>query len=131
MPAAARGNDEVEPEMNQRSSAITARRKTRLVVRRGRIGTPDGVASVNLRGVGAKRDVVPVPVLCMRIRSADCGVRKKNVPVGAMFASLQDFLDELQVLEFFMIDICRCLRALGLGVQDLQRSSYRQIRCLL
>ncbi len=30
------GAEEVEPEMNQRSSARTARRKTRLVVRRGR-----------------------------------------------------------------------------------------------
>lgn len=31
------GAEEVEPEMNQRSSARTARRNTRLVVRRGRM----------------------------------------------------------------------------------------------
>ncbi len=38
MPEAERGREEVEPEMNQRSSAMTARRKTRLVVRKGRMG---------------------------------------------------------------------------------------------
>lgn len=38
MPAADRGREDVEPDMNQSNSAITARRKTRLVVRRGRIG---------------------------------------------------------------------------------------------
>jgi hypothetical protein len=38
MPAAVGGRKEVEPEINQRSSAITARRKTRLVVRRGADG---------------------------------------------------------------------------------------------
>ena len=37
MPAAERGADDVLLDMNQRSSAMTARRKTRLVVRRGRI----------------------------------------------------------------------------------------------
>ena len=69
MPADERGSEEVEPEMNQRSSAITARRKTRLVVRSGRTsvggasGVEDGLASENLRGRGAKRASVPVPVL--------------------------------------------------------------------
>ena len=38
MPEAESGSEEVEPDMNQRSSAMTARRKTRLVVRRGRMG---------------------------------------------------------------------------------------------
>lgn len=51
--------------MNQRSSARTARRKTRLVVRRGRIGEPLGEVRVNFRGVGAKMERVPVPVLGM------------------------------------------------------------------
>lgn len=62
-PAEDRGREEVEPEMNQRSSARTARRKTRLVVRRGRMGVPVGEERVNFRGVGAKREMVPVPVL--------------------------------------------------------------------
>ena len=53
----------MHPEMNQRSSARTARRKTRLVVRRGRRGVPDGVERENLRGRGAKIARVPVPVL--------------------------------------------------------------------
>lgn len=63
MPASERGMEEVEPLMNQRSSARTARRKTRLVVRRGRMGKPLGDVRVNFRGVGAKTDRVPVPVL--------------------------------------------------------------------
>lgn len=38
MPASERGRLDVEPEMNQSSSAMTARRKTLLVVNSGRIG---------------------------------------------------------------------------------------------
>jgi hypothetical protein len=63
MPALERGREEVEPLMNQRSSARTARRKTRLVVRRGRMGEPLGEVRENFRGVGAKMETVPVPVL--------------------------------------------------------------------
>ena len=57
------------PEINQRSSAMTARTKTRLVVRRGkigvggRVGSPEGCERANRRGVGANIDSVPVPVL--------------------------------------------------------------------
>ena len=72
--------------MNQRSSAMTARRKTRLVVRRGRMrvcegegegeGEVDvgsvvvavlGVESVKRSCVGAKMEYVPVPVLGIEI----------------------------------------------------------------
>jgi len=67
MPAAERGREEVLPEMNQRSSAITARRKTRFVVRRGWIGVGSPVEErrerEKWRGGGAKRESVPVPVL--------------------------------------------------------------------
>ena len=57
--------------MNQRSSAITARRKTRLVVRRGRMGIgggegedgSEGREREKRRGVGPKSERVPVPVL--------------------------------------------------------------------
>jgi hypothetical protein len=49
--------------MNQRSSPITARRKTRFVVRRGRIGFPSGEVRENFMGRGAKIEYVPVPVL--------------------------------------------------------------------
>lgn len=63
MPASERGREEVEPLMNQRSSARTARRKTRLVVRSGRMREPLGEVRVNFRGVGAKMETVPVPVL--------------------------------------------------------------------
>lgn len=60
----------MEPEMNQRSSAITARRKTRLVVKRGRrsVGGPpwgEGREREKRRGIGAKMERVPVPVLDM------------------------------------------------------------------
>ena len=72
MPAAASGSEDAEPEMNHRSSPITARRKTRLVVSRGRIGVPVGEESSNLRGRGAKRERVPVPVLQLSARGLMC-----------------------------------------------------------
>jgi hypothetical protein len=46
---------------------MTARVKTRFVVRRGRIGEPLSF-SLNLRGRGAKIDIVPVPVLRIIVR---------------------------------------------------------------
>lgn len=55
--------------MNQSSSAITARRKTLLVVKRGSIGIglSDGLAAGRERekrsAGGAKSESVPVPVL--------------------------------------------------------------------
>ena len=69
MPASERNRDEVEPAINQRSSAMTARTKTRLVVRRGRTGvgcddgSGEGREREKRRAVGAKRERVPVPVL--------------------------------------------------------------------
>ena len=69
MPTSLRGTDEVVPAINQSSSAITARRNTRLVVMRGNIGTGgskgfvDGLESEKRRAGGANRDNVPVPVL--------------------------------------------------------------------
>ena len=65
MPALERATEDVLPEMNQRSSATTARRKTRFVVRRGRMGVPSTEERENLRGRGAKREYVPVPVLIL------------------------------------------------------------------
>ena len=56
--------------MNQRSSAMTARRKTRLVVRSGSTeigceeGSDEGREREKRRAGGAKRERVPVPVLC-------------------------------------------------------------------
>ncbi len=61
--------EDVDPDMNQRSSAMTARRNTRLVVRSGRIGVglfdPWDARRESLKrsAGGAKRDIVPVPVL--------------------------------------------------------------------
>ena len=60
----------MEPATNQRSSAMTARRKTRLVVRRGSTGigfdeeSGEGREREKRRAGGAKRERVPVPVLC-------------------------------------------------------------------
>jgi hypothetical protein len=62
IPCSDSGRDDVEPEMNQRSSAMTARRKTRFVVRSGRTW----LARLNRRLGGAKREMVPVPVLRRR-----------------------------------------------------------------
>jgi hypothetical protein len=56
MPALERGREEVLPETNQRSSATTARRKTRFVVRRGRMGVPAAEDRENFKGRGAKRE---------------------------------------------------------------------------
>ena len=59
----------MEPEMNHRSSAMTARTKTRLVVNSGSIsvggeqGSLEGREREKRRGGGAKMDRVPVPVL--------------------------------------------------------------------
>ena len=69
MPASESGMDEVLPEMNQRSSAMTARVKTRFVVTSGRMGmgglagSEEGFDREKRRGFGAKRALVPVPVL--------------------------------------------------------------------
>ena len=69
MPCADKGKDEVLPEMNQSSSATTARKKTRFVVKRGSInvgGSPgfaEGRVREKRRGWGAKIEQVPVPVL--------------------------------------------------------------------
>jgi hypothetical protein len=48
--------------MNHRSSATTALRNTRFVVRRGKIGWPLSLRE-NFSGLGAKIEYVPVPVL--------------------------------------------------------------------
>ena len=62
MPWSERGLLEVLPAMNQRSSAITARRKTRFVVRRGRMGVGSaegseaGLERANLSWEGAKME---------------------------------------------------------------------------
>jgi hypothetical protein len=63
MPASERGREDVLPLMNQRSSAMTARRKTRFVVSNGRMGVPDEVERESFKGGGAKVERVPVPVL--------------------------------------------------------------------
>lgn len=59
----------MHPATNQSSSAITARKKTRFVVRSGNIGvgsafgSEEGRDSANRSCGGAKREYVPVPVL--------------------------------------------------------------------
>src|SRR5436190_7746506 len=61
-PASLSDRDDVLPRINQSSSAMTARWKTRLVVRRGRTRRPFS-RSWNFNGLGEKIDNVPVPVL--------------------------------------------------------------------
>ena len=61
MPAALSGREDVLPAMNHRSSAITARRKTRFVVRRGRMSSGvldvgDGRERLNFICAGAKME---------------------------------------------------------------------------
>ena len=71
MPASDSGLEEVVPATNQRSSVVTARRKTRFVVSSGSIGMrvfgSAGVAGLGFDREkrscgGAKRERVPVPV---------------------------------------------------------------------
>lgn len=95
MPASESGIEDVLPEMNQRSSAMTARRKTRFVVRSGRIsiggsdGSEEGREREKRSGCGAKRESVPVPVLVVQNhQKADCGSLRCDVdlPVRTVFA---------------------------------------------
>jgi hypothetical protein len=85
MPCADKVKDEVLPEINQSNSATTARRKTRLVVKRGsiRIGGSPGLVEViereKRRGCGAKIEYVPVPVLQvqeLRTLNSYCGSKR-------------------------------------------------------
>ncbi len=99
MPASERVRLDVEPAMNQRSSAITARTKTRLVVRRGRMGvggnegSGEGRDREKRRGGGAKMDSVPVPVLG-HVSLISCRPNDwSRLPVWAMFAVLKDVAD--------------------------------------
>jgi hypothetical protein len=79
MPASDNGREEVLPEINQRSSAMTARKKTRLVVRSGRIGvggrlgSDEGRERENRSGRGANVESVPVPVLQGEVNTVSCG----------------------------------------------------------
>ena len=96
--------------MNQRSSAMTARRKTRLVVRSGSTGigcdegSGDGRDKEKRRAGGAKRERVPVPVLCAgqhHMRLKTCKALK--IPVWAMLAGFQNVPDQIEVLVFLML----------------------------
>lgn len=93
--------------MNQRSSAITARMKTRLVVRRGRMGVGgdeeswEGRDREKRKGGGAKMESVPVPVLgCVSSRWKPDG--RFRLPVWAMLAILKDTTDEVEILVLFV-----------------------------
>lgn len=79
---------------------MTARRKTRFVVRRGKIGRPLSL-SENLNGRGAKIDSVPVPVLI----SVSCflAVRQvSNLPIWSSLAVIEDLANEIEVLGFLV-----------------------------
>ena len=66
------------------------------------MGVPVCEESSNLRGRGAKRDCVPVPVLYKpSVYSRD--TLKSTVPVWSMFSRLQDLADQVEVLVFFML----------------------------
>ena len=84
---------------------MTARRKTRLVVRSGSTGigwddeSGEGREREKRRAGGAKMERVPVPVLC----EAEHTIRLKvwetlRIPVRAMLAVLKDVPDQIKVL---------------------------------
>lgn len=96
--------------MNQRSSATTARRKTRLVVRSGSTGigcdegSGEGRDKEKRRAGGAKRERVPVPVLYAGQLHIQLGSWKAlKIPVRAMLAVVQDVPDQIEVLMFLML----------------------------
>jgi hypothetical protein len=116
MPCADKGKDEVQPEINQSNSATTARRKTRLVVKRGstRIGgSPglvEGIEREKRRGCGAKIEYVPVPVLQVQeLRTLNRLLRffeeiaKRQLPIWTVFTLSNNTVDKIQVLVFFMV----------------------------
>lgn len=108
MPASERGRLDVEPAMNQRSSAMTARMKTRLVVRRGKMGVGgnegswEGRVREKRRGGGAKMESVPVPVLGHVSLISHRPDDWSKLPIWSMFAVLKDVTDEVEVLMLFV-----------------------------
>ena len=107
MPVAAKGMDEVLPAMNHNSSPMTARRKTRLVVRRGKIGTggsvgfEDGRDREKRRAGGANSDKVPVPVLVVVLKLST-SILVHLLPVWTMFAVPKNISNQIEVLKLFM-----------------------------
>ena len=88
---------------------MTARMKTRLVVRRGSTGigfdeeSGEGREREKRRAGGAKRERVPVPVLCIGEHRIQLEIRKAlRIPVRAMLAVLKDVPDQTKVLMFLV-----------------------------
>ena len=92
--------------MNHRSSAMTARRKTRFVVSSGRTGIGSAVGSsagperANFSCAGAKIEYVPVPVLCQSCEPIFYWQYevKGHIPVRSMFSIVHDITDQVQIL---------------------------------
>ena len=122
MPASESGVEDVLPEMNHRSSAVTARRKTRFVVRSGRIETKSreesgssdvrGRESVNFIGIGANTAYVPVPVLCTVVNKRPHHLyMPAHLPVWSVFTLVYDLTNEVKILILLMEGLCplRCM----------------------
>lgn len=91
--------DDVLPVMNHSSSAVTARKKTRFVVRSGRIrigldGSVEGRESSKRNWRGANREYVPVPVLGLG-QSQYCVSEYQHTPVRPMFAVVKNVSDQI------------------------------------
>lgn len=80
---------------------MTARRKTRFVVRRGRIGRPLSL-SWNLNGRGAKMESVPVPVLMSVSPVAVLRGLIENLPIWSPLAMIENFANKVEILVFFV-----------------------------
>ena len=79
---------------------MTARRKTRFVVSRGKIGRPLSLRE-NLNGRGAKMDRVPVPVLIFVSCFLDaCWV--DNLPIWSSLALIKYLANKIEVLDFLV-----------------------------
>ena len=103
----------MQPETNQRSSATTARKKTRFVVNRGRInvGSVDapselGFDSEKRNWRGANSEYVPVPVLASYQPMSSLETQHKfRAPIWSMFTVVEDVPNQVQILVLFMYNV--------------------------
>lgn len=82
---------------------MTARVKTRFVVRRGRMGVPL-LLRENFRGRGAKIEYVPVPVLQVSLDIGQSRSINGDSPIRSTLAGLENFSNEVKVLVLLMVD---------------------------
>ena len=82
---------------------MTARVKTRFVVRSGRMGVPL-LLRENFRGRGAKIEYVPVPVLQILLDICPNMSINGDSPIRSTLAGFENFSNEVKILVLLMVD---------------------------